>query len=316
VDLSRIVADEYQVLGEQRVAALFGKDHTHTNLAGAERNAAAVVSGLKGLKGRNWDAWLSERGRNVASDTNGWLNLPEPVDPALPSLFLIGDSTVRNGGGDGAGGQWGWGDSLPAHVDLSKVNVVNRAVGGLSSRTFRTQGHWGRALSLMKAGDFLLIQFGHNDDAPLNDDKRARGTIAGVGEETQEIDNLITKQHEVVHSYGWYLRQFIREAKAAGVSPILCSPVPRKTWKEGKVARSTDKYAGWARRVAEEEAVPFIDLNDLVALRYESLGAEKVEALFADEHTHTSRAGADLNADIVAKALSEVAPAPLKATLR
>jgi lysophospholipase L1-like esterase len=315
IDLSRIVADEYQELGEQKVAGLFGKDHTHTNLAGAERNAAAVLSGMKGLKGRSWDAWLSEKGRAVASDTNGWLNLPEPADPALPSLVLIGDSTVRNGCGDGAGGQWGWGDSLPAHVDLSKLNVVNRAVGGLSSRTFRTQGHWARALTLMKAGDTLLIQFGHNDDAPLNDDKRARGTIAGVGEEAQEIDNLLTKQHEVVHSYGWYLRQFIREAKAAGVSPILCSPVPRKTWKDGKVARSTDKYAGWARRVAQEEGVPFIDLNDLVALRYEALGAEKVESLFADEHTHTSRAGADLNAEIVAKALTEIAPPSLKSCL-
>jgi len=315
VDLSRIVADEYQALGEAQVAALFGKDHTHTNLAGAERNAAAVVSGLKGIKGRSWDAWLSEKGRQVSSDTNGWLNLPEPADPALPSLVLIGDSTVRNGGGDGAGGQWGWGDSLPAHVELAKLNVVNRAVGGLSSRTFRTQGHWTRALTLMKAGDFLVIQFGHNDDAPVNDDKRARGTLAGVGEETQEIDNLITKQHEVVHTYGWYLRQFIREAKAIGVTPILCSPVPRKSWKDGKVARSTDKYAGWARRVAEEEGVLFIDLNNLVALRYEALGAEKVEPLFADEHTHTSRAGAELNAELVAKSLSELAPPSLKACL-
>jgi len=316
VDLSRIVADEYQVLGEERVGAFFGKDHTHTNLAGADRNASAVVSGLKGLKGRSWDAWLSGKGRAVPADTNGWLNLPEPADPALPSLVLIGDSTVRNGCGDGAGGQWGWGDSLPAHVVLSKLNVVNRAVGGLSSRTFMTQGHWARARALMKAGDFLVIQFGHNDDAAINDDKRARGTIAGVGEETQEIDNLVTKQHEAVHSYGWYLRQFIREAKALGVSPVLCSPVPRKIWKDGKVARSTDKYAGWARLVAQEEGVPFIDLNELVALRYEALGAERVESLFADEHTHTSRAGADLNAEVVAKSLSEQAPAPLKACLR
>jgi lysophospholipase L1-like esterase len=189
--------------------------------------------------------------------------------------------------------------------------VVNRAVGGLSSRTFLTQGHWERALTLLKRGDFVLMQFGHNDDSALNDEKRARGTIKGVGEETQEIDNRLTKQHEVVHSYGWYLRRFIREAKARGITPIVCSPVPRKTWKDGKIVRSAEGYAGWARKVAAEEGAAFIDLNDLVAQRYEALGAERVEAMFADEHTHTSRAGAELNATIVAESLRKLPGSPL-----
>ena len=54
----------------------------------------------------------------------------------------------------------------------------------------------------MKAGDFVIMQFGHNDGGPLNDSSRARGTIKGTGEETEEIDNLLTKKHEVVHTYG------------------------------------------------------------------------------------------------------------------
>src|SRR5215472_2096648 len=65
-----------------------------------------------------------------------------PSSTRVPTLFLIGDSTVRNGKGDGANGQWGWGDYLGASFDSNKLNVVNRAVGGLSSRTFLTQGYW------------------------------------------------------------------------------------------------------------------------------------------------------------------------------
>ena len=317
VDHTRILADRYQELGEAQTAALFAKDHTHNNGAGADFGASAVVSGLRGLRNGPWDAFLSAKGLAVEKDSIGWLNLPEPAVPALPSVVLIGDSTVRNGCGDGAGGQWGWGDAMPAFVDTAKLNIVNRAIGGLSSRTFISQGHWSRAKMLMKKGDFLLIQFGHNDSSPLNDEKRARGTIRGVGEETEEIDNLITKQHELVHTYGWYLRRFIREARELGVTPIVCSPVPRQKWADGKVVRSTaDGYAAWAREVARQEGVGFVELNDGVAGRYEALGAEKVKLLYADEDTHTSMAGAVLNAAVVTEALRALPDAPLAPYLR
>src|SRR5215475_11371985 len=131
-----------------------------------------------------------------------------------PTLFLIGDSTVRNGAGDGANKQWGWGEPIAAYFDQTKIAVLNRARGGRSSRTFVTEGLWEQVLSAMKPGDFVLIQFGHNDGGPINDTSRARGTIKGVGEESEEIDNLLTKKHEVVHSYGWYLRKYIADTKA------------------------------------------------------------------------------------------------------
>src|SRR6266576_6790533 len=70
------------------------------------------------------------------------LGLPKPANPKLPTLFLVGASTVRNGHGDGANGQWGWGEPLVEYFDPTKINVVNRAVGGLSSRTYYTQGNW------------------------------------------------------------------------------------------------------------------------------------------------------------------------------
>lgn len=307
VDVSRLLADAYQKLGAEKVATFFPKDHTHTNEAGADFTAQHVVAGLAGLKEANFARWLSPAGAAIKPDPIGWLNLPEPRDPKLPSIVLIGDSTVRNGRGDGANGEFGWGQLLGEHLDLAKVNLVNRAIGGLSSRTFLTQGHWERALTLLKPGDVVLMQFGHNDNAPLNDDKRARGTLRGVGNETETIDNQLTHERETVGTYGSYLRRYIREAKAAGATPIVCTLVPRKKWQDGKMVRSPDSYAGWAREVAKQEGVACIDLNELVGERYDALGEKAVDALFADEHTHTSRAGAELNAAIVAQELARLA---------
>lgn len=238
--------------------------------------------------------------------------LPEPRNPALPSIILIGDSTVRNGHDDGQGkgeaGQWGWGTPLAAYFDPAKVNVVNRAVGGLSSRTYLTSGHWERTLSLVKPGDIVIMQFGHNDASPINDDKRARGTIRGTGEETQEIDNTLTGKRETVHSYGWYLRKFIADARAKGASAIVASPVPRKAWDEdGSVRRNKGDYGGWAEEVAKRERAGFIDLNDMIARRYEALGRDEAMKLFPattpEERVHTNWAGAVLNAQQVVAGL-------------
>jgi len=239
--------------------------------------------------------------------------IAQTLPPDLPTLYLIGDSTVRNGRGDGSNGQWGWGEPLARYFDSSKIKVVNRAHGGRSSRTYLT-GDWETVLENLKPGDIVIMQFGHNDGGPLDDDQRARGTLPGTGAETREIDNPITRQHEVVHTYGWYLRKFIADAKSKGASSMVCSPVPRKIWKAGKVVRSTD-YAKWAAEVASSESVPFLDLNEIIAVRYDELGQEKVEPLFADPHTHTSLAGAELNARCVVEALKGLEQNPLAAYL-
>jgi rhamnogalacturonan acetylesterase len=74
----------------------------------------------------------------------------------------------------------------------------------------------------LKPGDFVMMQFGHNDAGAINDSFRARASIQGTGEETEEIDNLLTKKHEIVNSFGWYLRKFIADAKAKGATTIVC----------------------------------------------------------------------------------------------
>jgi lysophospholipase L1-like esterase len=320
IDLTAIVAARYEKMGAETVQRFFPRDSPHTNAEGAEFTAAAVVAGLKALPEQRLERWFSAKGAEVAPAAPGmarapdflaWLNLPTPAHPELPTLFLIGDSTVRNGRGDGANGQWGWGDYLAPYLDTSRINVVNRAVGGLSSRTYLTLSHWDRVLAMLKPGDVVMMQFGHNDNAALNDTSRARGTIKGVGDESEEIDNLMTHQHEVVHSYGWYLRKFIADTRAKGATPIVCSLVPRKTWKDGKITRSKGDYAGWAGQVAEAEGVAFVDLNEIIARQYDQLGPEKVEPLFGDPHTHTSLTGARLNAASVVAGLKGVKDDPL-----
>lgn len=237
------------------------------------------------------------------------VTLPAPAKPELPSLILIGDSTVRNGHDDGQGkgaeGQWGWGNPIAAYFDASRVNLVNRAVGGLSSRTYRSSGHWDRTQAFIKRGDWVLMQFGHNDASPVNDNNRARGVLRGTGTEQEDIDNLLTGKRETVTTYGAYLRAYVAEIRAAGATPVIASPVIRKRWEADgiKVQRAGGNYAVWAAEVAKQEGVAFIDLNEWGALRYEALGKAEVEKLFpADmpqETVHTNWLGAAVNAQLV-----------------
>ncbi len=217
-----------------------------------------------------------------------------------PAVFFVGDSTVKNSGK----GLLGWGDPAKARFDQSKVETHNRALGGRSSRSYIREGLWQNLRDEMKPGDLVLIQMGHNDGGPFDKD-RARASIDGVGDETKDVVIAETQNPETVRSYGWYLRQYIHETKAAGATPVICSLVPRNLWKDGKIQRSTGDYAAWAKQVAEAEGVGFIDLNQLVGDEYDRLGESKVSSeLFGPtDHTHTLQSGAELNASFVAKAL-------------
>lgn len=236
-------------------------------------------------------------------------------DDGRPTLWYIGDSTVRNGSGNGGNGQWGWGDMTAMYFDTTKVRIANRALGGRSSRTYISQGHWDAVRSALKPGDVLIMQFGHNDAGAVNDTLRARGTIPGIGEESQEIDNLITKEHEVVNSFGWYLRKYVAETRAAGAIPIIASLVPRNNPQNGSFPRQRETHGGWAEQVAVAEGVPFIDLNELIAREYDRRGPEAVATLFQGDHVHTSLEGAQLSARVVVGALRGLEPNPVEGWL-
>ena len=227
-----------------------------------------------------------------------------------PVLYIIGDSTVKNGDGSGRNGQWGWGSVIDVHFDTNRINVRNHAIGGRSSRTFITDGRWDRILETLHKGDYVMMQFGHNDGSPLDDTARARGTMKGVGNDSVETYNPIRKMKETVYSYGWYMRKYIRETKAKGAIPIVCSPVPRANWKNGKINRSD--YALWAQQVAAENGAWYIDLQELIALEYEKMDTVQVNTFFPADKTHTNKEGAVLNAQQVVTGIKMVKGMDLK----
>ena len=221
-----------------------------------------------------------------------------------PILFLIGDSTVKNGKGNGDGGQWGWGSYFEQFFDTTRISVENHALGGRSSRTFYTEGLWNKVLPGIKKGDYLLIQFGHNDGGPLNTG-RARASLKGTGDESETV---IMERHggpEEVFTFGHYLRLYIRQAKAVGAIPVVLSPTPNNKYNDGKIVRMTDTYTKWAREVAQQEGVQFIDLNARTADKADAMGEEKAKLLFKDS-VHTTEEGAIINGESVIEGLKDL----------
>jgi len=228
-----------------------------------------------------------------------------------PVLYIIGDSTVQNGSGKGSDSLWGWGSFMNLFLDTNKIEIQNHAKGGRSSRTFLTDGRWDSIMKTIKKGDYVLMQFGHNDGGELADTLRARGTIKGIGEESKDIYNPIRKVNETVYTYGYYMRKYANETKAKGAIPIIVSPVPRNKFdKNGKIEK--DQYRVWAQEVAKQTGAYFLDLNTMVIAKYEEMGSEKVKAFFPKDHTHTNEAGATLNAELVTKGIKDLKGCQLK----
>jgi len=114
-----------------------------------------------------------------------------------------------------------------------------------------------------------------------------------------------------VHTFGWYMAQYVRDTKARGATPVLCSLIPRKIWKDDKIVRGKDSYAGWTQQVAEAQHVDFVDLNEIIARQYDAMGQPAVEPMFGDPHTHTTAMGATLNAASVVAGLKGLRDDPV-----
>ena len=229
-------------------------------------------------------------------------------DPKLPTLWIVGDSTLNSNSP-----LRGWGQELAQFFDVSKINVVNRAIGGRSSRTFQYEGRWDKLLSELKKGDFVILQFGHNDVGQYDDPKaKDRPSLHSEGEETAEATRLDGKK-ETVHSFGWYMRKYGNDVRERGAAMIFCSMVPHKDWDGGHIVRKErEKWVQWTANAAVATHAAYIDLNEIVALEFEKLGPEKVAPLFGDARTHSTPAGALLNAQMVVAGIRSLKKPDLK----
>ena len=233
---------------------------------------------------------------------------PAEATARKPVVFLIGDSTVKNGDK----GLMGWGSFLAQSFDGEKMTIENRALGGRSSRSYLREGLWGKVLEKLQPGDFVIIQFGHNDGGPM-DKEKARASIKGNSDETKEVTIQETGEKETVHSHGWYLRKYATDAQAKGAIAIICSQIPRNIWTNGKVGRADADYGKWAAEAAVACHAPFIPLNTLIADKYDQLGPDEVGSKYftAADHTHTTEAGAKFNAQCVVEGIRKLADCPL-----
>ena len=142
VDVTKIIADRYDAMGQEAVKAMFGPDYVHTSPAGADLNAASVVAGLKAIPNSPLSGLLSEKGRSVKSEGTLVATVPIgavvlPTSNQKPTLWMVGDSTMKVG----TRGQMGWGDAIGPYFDAEKITVNNRGRSARSSRSFRTEDY-------------------------------------------------------------------------------------------------------------------------------------------------------------------------------
>jgi lysophospholipase L1-like esterase len=207
-------------------------------------------------------------------------------------LFIASDSTAQTYGADKYP-QQGWGAVLPCAFGKD-VTIENRAIGGRSTRSFINEGRLDKIAADIRAGDTLLIQFGHNDQNPN------------------------PERYTSVADYKTYLRRYIDVAVKARAQPVLLTPVTQRKFVDGKVVASFPAYSAAVREVAAETRTPLIDLEQLSGREVERAGPEQSKSLYlhypdgvlpgfpapvADD-THFSELGARRVAEIVARSLS------------
>ena len=305
IDMNEIVARKYDVYGAAKTQYMFHGDKIHTSAFGARLNALTAAECIRNFPGLKLAEFLNpEKKPYVSTKRNG----------SNPVLFTIGDSTVKNEDKD-ENSMWGWGSVIENYLDTEKITVDNHARGGRSSRTFLDEGLWDNVYEALRPGDYVLIQFGHNDGGSVNTDK-ARGSLRGSDDETKVHKMEKDGRYQLIYTYGWYLRKYITDAIEKGATPIVLSHVPRNQWdSDGKIKRNKESYGLWAKEAAEQAGAYFIDLNEATASKLEKMDREQVNSYFKNDHTHTSLKGATLNAESIVEAL-RASSIPLKELLK
>lgn len=201
-------------------------------------------------------------------------------------MILAGDSTVTDGSG--------WGRGF-AHSLNSNVELTNLARNGRSSKSYIAEGLWKKCLD--EKPDYVLIQFGHNDQPGKGPDR--------------ETDPETT--------YRQYMNEYVDEARAAGIKPVLVTSLSRREWgDDGKIHSRLDPNVKVVKEIAAEKHVPLIDLHARSIELYEKIGKEACDELSPKkndgtiDNTHLNDKGSETIGPIVAaelkKAVPELAP--------
>lgn len=262
------VKAELRRLMVERVQTTRGKFATRTFTVNVRRPQIAGGGEVK-LKDREktteiwaWDEKLTLEFNNLRPSVCS-IEIAR-VDHA-PTIFLLGDSTVCD---QPLEPYSSWGQMLTRFFK-PEVVIANNAESGESLRSSWRARRLDKVLSTMKAGDYLFIQYGHNDEKEKGE---------GVGAFT---------------TYKADLKKFVVEARKRGGVPVLVTPVERRTFDQaGKITNSHGDYPEAVRQVSREEKVPLIDLNVMSRVFYESLGPEKSKVAFKDgDGTHHNNYG-------------------------
>jgi rhamnogalacturonan acetylesterase len=214
-----------------------------------------------------------------------------------PTLYLCGDSTMARGNGviDG------WGQYFNKYVNLA---VVNKAIGGRSARSYWNEGRFQEVANLVKSGDVVVIEFGHNDGGSPNKNDNGRSDCPGQGTEVCYSD----KTGEAVYTFVFYVIQASKLMTAKGATVILSSQTPNNLWEGGVYGSGAPRFVGYqkvAQQALASSAVTFVDHFEAVARMYKRLGNQATNALYPQDHTHTNGYGADLSAQAFAQAISQ-----------
>ena len=314
IDLNEISGKKLDSYSSWKQQYHFLGDKIHTSKFGAEMNAESAAVGI--LQSNH--PQLNVLKAMMTAD------IPQKyITPSgKPRVFFTGDSTVKNADKEDDG-MWGWASQAATVFDESKITLVNAARAGRSTRSFIREGLWDKVYNSLQPGDFVTIQFGHNDICPITDAK-ARGVIPGT-KDTLHVYQMDNGSYEVVYSFGWYLKKMIDDTREKGATPILVSLTPRNEWPGGKIERRDDSYGRWYREVVEETGVEFVDMHNISAdaldrkFAVKSFPKDKEKAkqrvdeikqkagvYFKKDHTHASKIGAQLNAQSMAKGLRQI----------
>ena len=312
VDLNDISACKYEKMTPWKFGYHFYLDNIHTSLFGARLNCRSAVDGLLASKHPEL-APLKAMMTNTELPSTG-----VERKKRKPVLFITGDSTVKNQDRDSTDGMWGWGSQAAKIFDTDKIVVINCAQAGRSCRTYLREGRWDKVFNDLQPGDFVTIQFGHNDIGNELAGGKARNEISGTADSSHvfRVQTSDEVRNEVVYTFGWYLRKMIDDVREKGATPILVSLTPRNEWPDGQhIERRNDSYGRWYREVVDITGVEFVDLHNITADVMDAMGREAAKDCYIKDHTHTSLRGAQINADGVAKGLRDI-NSPLAKYLR